>query len=184
MYFFFAVEMIWCTPIFLQENIKISVPPFHAFCKAYQLGIISKGELYEGIFMGESIIRDLTTTKFYHHSEKYLEKYSFLKPIIDEIQAKFLDIELIRGDAATEVSHFVQEFQNIYGTQRLVELLKGLGKSKLYANYIYNYSDESMTKQKLFSFLLSNCHPLESDMQEAFNEMMKKEKIAEDRRSH
>lgn len=163
----------------LQENIKISVPPFHAFCKAYQLGIITKGELYEGIFMGESIIRDLTTTKFYHHSEKYLEKYPFLKPIIDEIQAQFLDIELIRGDAATEVSHFVQEFQNIYGIQRLVELLKGLGKSKLYANYIYNYSDESMTKQKLFSFLLSNCHPLESDTQEAFNEMMKKEKIAE-----
>ena len=163
----------------LEENIEHSVPGFYLFCKAFELNIITKDELYEGIFTAESAIRDLTTTKFYHHSEKYLEIFPFLKPIIEEIQNKFLDVELIRGDASTAVSHFVQAFQNIYGSNRFVEILKGLGKATLYANYIYSYGNESMTKQKLFSYLLSICHPLESDTQESFNEMMKKEKIAE-----
>lgn len=163
----------------LEENIQYTVPGFYLFCKAFELNIITKDELYEGIFTAESAIRDLTTTKFYHHSEKYLETFPFLKPIIEEIQNKFLDVEIIRGDASTVVSHFVQQFQTIYGSNRFLEILKGLGKATLYANYIYSYGNESMTKQKLFSYLLSNCHPLESDTQESFDAMMKKEKIAE-----
>ncbi|MEN4758822.1 DUF4132 domain-containing protein [Chryseobacterium sp. C39-AII1] len=163
----------------LEENIQFTVPHLYLFCKAYELNLITKDELYEGIFTAESAIRDLTTTKFYHHSEKYLETFPFLKPIVEEIQNKFLDIELIRGDAGTSVSHFVQDFQSIYGAERFVQILKGFGKANLYANYIYSYSSESMTKQKLFSYLLSNCYPRETDTQEAFNEMVKKEKIAE-----
>jgi len=163
----------------LEENIQYTVPNLYLFCKAYELNLITKDELYEGIFTAESAIRDLTTTKFYHHSEKYLETFSFLKPIVEEIQNTFLDIELIRGDAGTSVSHFVQDFQSISGAERFVQILKGLGKSNLFANYIYSYSNESMTKQKLFSYLLSNCHPRETDTQESFNEMVKKEKIAE-----
>lgn len=163
----------------LEENIQHTVPGFYLFCKAYELRIITKDELYEGIFTAERAIRDVTTTKFYHNSEKYLDIFPFLKPIIDDIQNKFLDIELIRGDANTSVSHFVQEFQSIYGANRFVQILKGLGKANLYANYIYSYSGDSMTKQKLFSYLLSNCYPLESDTQESFNKIVKKEKIAE-----
>lgn len=163
----------------LQENITNSVPPFHIFCKAYELKAITREELYEGILTADSAIRDLTITKFYHHNEKYLEVFPFLKPMIEEIQDKFLDIELIRGDVNTAVSHFVQQFQTIYGAHRFIQLLKGLGKSGLYANYIYSYTGESMTKQKLFSWLISNCYPLENDTQEAFNEMVKKEKITE-----
>lgn len=162
-----------------QENIKNTVPGFYLFCKAFELKLITKDELYEGIFTADSVIRDLTTTKFYHHNEKYLEAFPFLKPIIEEIQNKFLDVELIRGDASTAVSHFVQQFQTIYGAERFVQILKGLGKANLYANYIYSYGNESMTKQKLFSYLLSNCYPSENDTQESFNAMMKKEKIAE-----
>jgi len=163
----------------LEENIQYTVPPFYLFCKAYELGIITRDELYEGIFTAERAIQELTTTKFYHHSEKYLETFPFLKPVIDGIRDKFLDVELIRGDSNTSVSHFVQEFQSVYGADRFVQILKGLGKANLYANYIYSYSGDSMTKQKLFSYLLSNCYPLESDTQELFNEMVKKEKISE-----
>ncbi|MCS3530659.1 DUF4132 domain-containing protein [Chryseobacterium sp. JUb7] len=163
----------------LEENIQHTVPGFYLFCKAYELNIITKDELYEGIFTAERAIREVTTTKFYHNNQKYPDTFPFLKPIIDDIQNKFLDIELIRGDANTSVSYFVQEFQSIYGANRFVQILKGLGKANLYANYIYSYSGDSMTKQKLFSYLLSNCYPLESDTQESFNEMVKKEKIAE-----
>lgn len=163
----------------LKENVSYTAPNLFLFCKAYELKLITKGELYEGILTADSAIRELTTTKFHYYSEKYLEDFPFLKPMIDEIREKFLDVELLRGDANTPVSEFVQEFQNIYGAQRFVQILKGLGKSGLYANYIYSYARESMSKQKLFSWLISNCHPLESDAQKEFNEMVKKEKITE-----
>lgn len=162
----------------LEEYVTMTVPNFYLFCKAYELNVITKQELYEGILTADSAIRDLTAAKAYHN-EKYLEVFPFLKPMIGEIQDKFLDIELIRGDANTVVSHFVQQFQTVYGTHRFIQTLKGLGKSGLYANYIYSYGNANMTKQKLFSSLISNCYPLESDTQESFNEMMKKEKIAE-----
>ncbi|MDR2236780.1 MAG: DUF4132 domain-containing protein [Chryseobacterium sp.] len=163
----------------LPENIKHTVPDFYLFCRAFELKIITKDELYEGIFTGDSVIRSLTAVKFYQNSMNLLEIFPFLKPIITEIQNKFLDVELIRGDANTAVSHFVQEFRAIYGADRFVQILKGLGKSGLYANYIYSYGNESMTKQKLFSYLLSQCHPLETDTQKSFNEMVSKEKITE-----
>ncbi|CAA7385771.1 DUF4132 domain-containing protein [Chryseobacterium fistulae] len=163
----------------LEENIKYSVPPFYLFCKAYELKVITKDELYEGIFTAESAMRELTITKFYHKVPKYLETFPFLKPVIEEIQNKFLEIELVRGDASTAVSHFVQQFQTIYGARHFMQILKGLGKSSLYASYIYSYGNESMTRQKLFSYLLSSCYPLETDTQESFNEMIKEGKIAE-----
>lgn len=163
----------------LKENISKSVPDFYFFCKAYELKLITKEELYEGILTADSAIGDLTRGKIINNNQNILEEFPFLKPMIAEIQDKFLDIEVIRGDANTAVSHFVQEFHTIYGAQRLVQLLKGLGKSGLYANYIYAYRNENMTRQKLFSKLISDCYPLETDTQKAFDEMMKKEKVSE-----
>lgn len=163
----------------LAENIKKSVPDFYFFCKAYELKLITKQELFEGILTADSAINNLTTIKSNYNNEKYLELFPFLKPMIEAIQDKFLDIELIRGDANTAVSDFVQQFQTIHGTHRFVQILKGLGKSGLYANYIYSYGNESMTKQKLFSWLISNCYPLENDTQKSFDEIVKKEKITE-----
>ncbi|WP_185288525.1 DUF4132 domain-containing protein [Chryseobacterium lactis] len=163
----------------LEESVEVTVPPFYLFCKAYELNIITKEELYEGILTADSAIRDLTRGKSINSNENILEEFPFLKPMIDEIRDKFLDVELIRGDANTAVSHFVQEFQTIYGIHRFAQILKGLGKSGLYANYIYAYGNENMTKQKLFSKLISDCYPLESDTQKVFDEIMKKEKVSE-----
>ncbi|MDM1554292.1 MULTISPECIES: DUF4132 domain-containing protein [Chryseobacterium] len=169
----------WAQLTGLRENINLTAPQFYLFCKAYELKLITQQELYEGILTADSAIRDLTRGKLINSNENLLEEFPFLKPMIEGIQDKFLDIELIRGDANTTVSHFVQEFQKIYGAHRFVQILKGLGKSGLYANYIYAYAKENMTKQKLFSKLISDCYPLESDTQKSFNEMIKKEKITE-----
>ncbi len=163
----------------LEENITLTVPPFYLFCRAYELKAITEDELYEGIFTEESAIKELTTTRFQHRSMQYLERFPFLQPIIKEIRHKFLDIELVRGDAETPVSRFVQSFQTIYGANRFAQILKGIGKSGLYANYIYSYNNESMTRQKLFSYLLSNCEPLETDTQEVFDAIVNKEEISE-----
>lgn len=163
----------------LKENIRYTVPEVYLFAKAYELGLITGDELYEGVLTAEGAIKDLTALPSYHHSKKYQEKFPFLKSVVEEIQEKFLDIELIRGEAGTPVSLLVEKFQSVYGAKRFVQILKGLGKTNLYANSIYSYGNESMTKQKLFSYLLSKCYPLETDTRESFSEMIKKEKISE-----
>lgn len=170
----------------LKENIAHSLPPLHLYCEAYNQKFISKDEVFEGIFDTERIrfITD-SKSKFQHYtnctSENLLQKYDFLQPMIDHFRDTCLDIELKRGDSNTAVTKFVQSFQKIYGTNRFIHLLQGLGKSNLHKGYIYYWSNEEMSKQKLFSSLLKCCYPKDSDTFESFIEAIKKEKISEER---
>jgi hypothetical protein len=170
----------------LKENSEHSLPPLHLYLEAYHQKVISKEEIYEGILDAERI-RFITDSKnrfqHYHNctTEVLLQKFDFLQPMIDNIRDTFLDIEVKRGDSNTAVTKFVQCFQKIYGINRMVELLQGLGKGSLYKGYIYYWNNEEMSKQKLFSSLLKNCYPEETDTVERFNEIIKKEKFTEDR---
>lgn len=165
-----------------ENNIEYNKPPIHLYCIAYEENIISEEEMYEGILDSDRI-SDITGKKKYHRyseSEDLTKKFPFLILMIDKIRKTFLDIELKRGDSNTSVTHLVQSFQKIYGTNRFVEILSGLGKSSLYKGYIYSWNYTELNKQKLFSYLLKRCFPLSSDPQEAFNELVKNEKISEE----
>ncbi|KUJ60694.1 hypothetical protein AR687_16830 [Flavobacteriaceae bacterium CRH] len=167
----------------LKRNISYNRPPIFLYCIAYEQKLITQGELYEGILDSERIAILTGKTKHYRHfgSEELLNNFPFLEPMIDEIRETFLDIELKRGDSNTSVTHLVQGFQKIYGASRLTEILAALGKASLYKGYIYSWSYTELNKQKLFSFLLKRCFPLDTDTQEAFNELVVKEKISEER---
>lgn len=168
----------------LERNIPYNKPPMYLYCAAFEQNAITEGEIYEGILESDRI-STLTSEnkKHYRHigSEELLMKFPFLIPMIDKIRETFLDVEVKRGDSNTSVTHLVQSFQKIYGINRLVEMLIALGKASLYKGYIYSWSYTDLTKQKLFSYLLKRCFPLESDTQELFNESIKKAKISEER---
>jgi Family of unknown function (DUF5724)/Domain of unknown function (DUF4132) len=170
----------------LKENVAHSLPPLHLYCAAHHQKLISKEEIFEGILDTERI-RFLTDSKgkYQHYqnctTEILLQKYDFLQPMIDEVRNTFMDIEVKRGDSNTAVTKFVQSFQKIYGINRFVELLQGLGKGNLYKGYIYYWNNEEMSKQKLFSSLLKCCYPKDTDTFESFIEAIKKEKIIEER---
>ncbi|KGO95113.1 DUF4132 domain-containing protein [Flavobacterium subsaxonicum] len=167
----------------LKKNVEHAKPPVYMYCLAYEQKIISEGELYEGLVESERLSVLTGETKHYNHfgSENLIKKFPFLTPMIDQIRNAFLDVEIKRGDSNTPVTHFVQAFQKIYGITRFIELLTGLGKSSLYKGYIYSWSYTELTKQKLFSFLLKKCYPLNSDTQEVFNEHIATAKISEER---
>ncbi|NWL00740.1 hypothetical protein DM790_07925 [Flavobacterium collinsii] len=167
----------------LERNISYCKPPIHLYCTAFEQKLITEGELYEGILEPERISVLTSESKHYRHygSEELLKTFSFLVPMIDKIRETFLDIEVKRGDSNTSVTPLVQSFQKIYGINRLVEMLTALGKASLYKGYIYSWSYTELTKQKLFSYLLKRCYPLESDTQQIFNEAVKKAKISEER---
>ncbi|WP_166925730.1 DUF4132 domain-containing protein [Flavobacterium poyangense] len=167
----------------LKQNAELNRPPIHLYCIAFEQKIITEGELYEGILEGERIKVLTGEKRHYQHygSEGLIKRFPFLTPMIDKIRETFLDIEVKRGDSNTSVTHLVQSFQKIYGINRFVDLLTGLGKASLYKGYIYSWSYTDLNKQKLFSFLLKNCYPLPSDSQERFNDFIKKAKITEER---
>ena len=167
----------------LEKNRSFAKPPIHLFCVAFEQKLITEGELYEGILESERISVLTSETKHYRHfgSEDLIKKFPFLVPMIDKIRETFLDVEVKRGDSNTTVTHLVQSFQKIFGANRLVELITALGKASLYKGYIYSWSYTDLTKQKLFSFLLKRCYPLETDTQESFNTLIKKAKISEER---
>ena len=170
----------------LQENIEYSKPPFYLYCDAYSQQIIAKEELYEGI-IDVDYLRFITDnfSKYRLNQnisiENLLKKYDFLQPMIDAVRNKFLDIEIKRGDSNTPVTKFVKSFQRIFGVNRFMELINGIGKSNLYKGYIYSWNNEDLSKHKLFSYLLKRCYPLENETYEDFVQAIKKFDFSEER---
>ncbi|KFF05423.1 DUF4132 domain-containing protein [Flavobacterium reichenbachii] len=167
----------------LPRNIVYNKPPIHLYGIAFEQNLITESELYEGILEPERISVLTSESKHYRHygSEELIKRFPFLVDMIAKIREAFLDVEVKRGDSNTSVTHLVQSFQKIFGINRLVEIITALGKSSLFKGYIYSWSYTELTKQKLFSYLLKRCYPLDSDTQEVFNEAVKKAKISEER---
>jgi hypothetical protein len=167
----------------LKENITLCKPTLYMYCLAYEKKYITEGELYEGILDGNRLSILTSDKKHYREfdSANLTTKFPFLNPMVDLIRETFLDIEIKRGDSNTSVTHLVQSFEKIFGAKRFVELLENIGKANLYKGYIYSWSYTEMSKQKLFSYLLKKCYPLETDSQEIFNDLIKNSKLSEER---
>ncbi|HRH42134.1 MAG TPA: DUF4132 domain-containing protein, partial [Pyrinomonadaceae bacterium] len=159
-----------------EENIKYCYPSLSTFARAYELKLISEDELYRGL-MTTTNVQELSRKITRKNEFDYFEKYPFLKPMFEKVREHILNIEMKRGDSETDVSHLVASLNEIYGAKRFVEILVGLGKTAL--NRGYTYYNSNFTKQALFSRLLKNCHPAESDTQKLFDELVKKAKISE-----
>lgn len=165
----------------LKRNIKYCYPPLYLFCKAYELDLISKDELYEQLLTQEGI--RLITQK---PDRRYIGNldfnvFTFLNEISVEIQETFLNIELERGEDTTSVSILVQEFENIYGIENFVRLLVWLKKSKLTREHIYVYHNIGLDRTSMFNYLLRKCSPVESDNQEKFNSLISQHNISDKR---
>ena len=164
----------------LEQNSERSMPPIYLYCRAFENKIITEDEMYEGILVPETIRMLTNENKRYARSvhDKLTEVFLFLPPMIDRIRNLFLDVELKRGDTNSPITKFVANFEKIYGINRFAALLIGLGKANLYKGYTYG---NNVNKQQLFSQLLKKSYPAATDTQEAFDALVKKEKITETR---
>lgn len=161
----------------LPENVEAQLPPLTVFCYAYQAGIISENELYRGLISKENI-RVLSQPKTNKNAFDYFGQFPFLEPMFIRMREHFLDIELKRGDSATAVTNFIPQLKEVYGINRFVEIMSGLGKTSLFRGYIYTWND-NFTRQQQFSSLLKKCHPLPEEAQASFNAAMQQLKVTE-----
>jgi len=87
--------------------------------------------------------------------------FSGLKDILRKVTSRILDIELKRGDSATEVSPLALKLERVEGADVLVSILKAFGKDTFgRSDYYYN---SSYTKKEVLSKLLRCCFPAETD---------------------
>jgi HEAT repeat protein len=159
-------------------------PELENVLQAWKLGAANEHDVYDYLIGERSEtgrynyynyreLRDLSG----HKPAKLFETYPDLKPIVDNIRTKLLEIELKRADLPTIVSVPVKSIRSIYGVDYVIKILSSLGKEKLVRGYSY----DGLSKTSVFSSLLRASFPNPEDTPESFAEKMKTTKISEQR---
>lgn len=154
--------------------------PIEYDAKAYQLGLLSKDELYQRVLQPDNI-RYLTYYDMGWEKDKpeLLVEYPFLEPLVEQCTARILEIELLRGDSPTVVSALAANIRALYGVDYLVAILHALGKETLHRGYSWRGGGEN--KKELLSTLLERLKPNKETDSTPFNKIIQEAGI-EDKR--
>ncbi len=161
-----------------EENIPCNFPSLIIFARAFEQGIIKEDEMFRGLITPENM-RILSAKPGRRPEFDYFSRFPFLEKMFEQAREHILNVELKRGDSSTSVTRLASNIMTVYGSNRLAEILAGLGKTTLNRGYSYYYNGDEVNKQILFSRFLKNSFPLETDTQGVFNELMKRSKISE-----
>ena len=85
--------------------------------------------------------------------------------VADELAANLLEVELDRGDLASEATKYTSQLRRIEGVEYLVELNERMGKETLHRGYSYG---NVVSKKESFSALIKKTVPAAADTVEAF----------------
>ncbi len=174
------------------------------YIKAYNLDIIQRDMVFEAAFemlgIGNAVqeLGVLLRDKLYPYEKRMLKNYmegdeidkesTFYKTAMEiyrEIIDTILNVELKRGDSPTIFSDAARRMERIYGMDRLMAILKAMGKTPLdrttYYSGGYYISGNGESKKAVFSHLLQVCYPVEGDDGEKLRSYMKEMKIKEER---
>ncbi len=155
------------------------LPELDDYLKAFELKLINEDSLYWRIMMPDAIKR--LSSKPFKNQLDLKEKYPFVVAMLDKVRDRILEVELIRGETSTPLTHLAQNLNHIYGSANFIAILNGLGKETLNRGYIYSWGNHEYTKKQVLSALLKSCHPDPEEEQTAFNEKISASKISEKR---
>jgi hypothetical protein len=105
--------------------------------------------------------------------------FAMLKDIVGKVAEHILDVELRRGEHATDASRLVMKLERIEGAGRWVDILKALGNEPFgKADPFYN---PDLTRKEALSRLLRICHPAPEDTAENLAQRAKQAGISTER---
>ncbi|MDH6303628.1 hypothetical protein M2459_000438 [Parabacteroides sp. PF5-5] len=179
---------------YLDTEIIASFPDSHLsifdFSKAYMEGLIPETEVIRELMVrikAEDEISNASTFFTGKLAPWRLKKlnikedadFSGLKEIMQKVTTRILDIELKRGDSATEVSKLAMKLERIEGAHILIAILKAFGKDTFgRSDYYYN---SKYTKKEVLSKLLRCCFLAETDTVETLAKELEGSGIKEER---
>lgn len=174
-------------PIASYPNTYLSI---FDFAKACSLGIIPESEVIRELMVRIDSPDELNnaSTYFTGNMNKWRLKtlkafgdidFKGLKDTLQKVTDRILDIELKRGDSATEVSAMAMKLERVEGAEVLVNILKAFGKDTFGRSDYYYNSD--FTKKEVLSKLLRCCFPGEEDTAETLRRYVEGTDITEER---
>lgn len=169
------------------------------YIKAYAINIIPKDIIYKAIFdtIGlSSALNELSILvkeTVYPYEENKLKPYHLLKnsefdndmyqiglEIYKTVVDKIVDVECKRGDIPTIFSKSIHQIAQVYGLERLVQLLVALGKDKFDRSAYYSWSSDD-GKTSCLSHLVKVCYPASDDNADKLKKLLKGTGIKEQR---
>ena len=162
------------------------------FARAWMLGLIPEGEVYRemmGRLTSPARIEGITMVMYngYRNPRERDEftdleslDLSAFRPVAKRIVDRILDIELHRGDSATEVTKLANHLRRIYGSKRLIQILQAFGKDT-FVRESYGYNREESGKRDTLSYLLKNCHPQPEDTPDLIKKLAQEAGIKDER---
>jgi HEAT repeat protein len=125
------------------------------------------GPLYQ--FSGRNLRAD---------AEPLLKKFPVIAELLDACRERILDVECKRGELPTAATHPARSIRSVPGMRNLFRLLVALDNTGFERGYRYGH-DQS--RSAVFSSLIRNSYPIESDTLEAFAEQARLHAIPEKR---
>ncbi len=160
------------------------IPSVYAFLRAFESDIINKDTLYFRMLQPDAL-HDLTMPKSKSKKQdlpnNLVNDFVFLSDVLDNCVSRVLELELVRGEDATPVTHLAQSIERIEGVKYFVQILNALGKDNLHRGYSYYARNRLFNKNEVLSKLLKNCYSEISCTQNDFNELIITARITEKR---
>ncbi len=160
------------------EEHRYSALDLKDYLHAFEVGLIAAEELYRellGSRDSRNHMRTLTT--------KLLNEIDD-KPTLIQIRQtaveRILDVELERGDLATEVTPLAMGLERIEGMEHFVRILSGLQQETFIRGYGFGYGN-SITKKESFSHLLKISYPREGEGHALLKQLLEGRDITEKR---
>jgi Family of unknown function (DUF5724)/Domain of unknown function (DUF4132) len=151
---------------------------FNITCNAWRGGTLNDTDMLHHMVgrRGDTgPIQQLTT----RIPAKLFETHPKLKAITERIVDRVLEVESGRGDLSTAISEHAKGIKSFEGANRMLPLLKALGKEGFIRGYIYQYGD--LTRVAMFSQLIRASFPAANDTPEGFAALVKTHGIPEQR---
>ncbi|HEY2495050.1 MAG TPA: DUF4132 domain-containing protein [Paenibacillus sp.] len=163
----------------MNPNEKVdSVLDLKDYLRAFEAGMIGTGEVYRellGSYDSRNHVRNITSKRY-----DWIDSKPKLAAIRQTAVERILEVELERGDLATEVTPLAMGLERIEGMEHFIHILSGLQQETFIRGYIYGYGD-SITKKESFCHLLKISDPREGEDDTLLKQMLEGLDITEKR---
>ncbi|MFB7141915.1 DUF4132 domain-containing protein [Gottfriedia sp. NPDC056225] len=146
--------------------------------RAFVLNVIDENELLKGILCDKK--HNKFFREVYHENSDLMKKYPEITPVVTKVLNRVLEIELERGDLATNVTNFADGIHYFEGANYFVQILERLEEEGFVRGYYYSGGNE-ISKKESFSSLLKGCYPSKNDNLELFTQLFKGKEISDKR---
>jgi len=156
---------------------EMPLPEIEATIKLYQNNLINEDDLlFQALYSGE-LMSIIDGANNYRVRRGDIPKNPVPSHVFLPLKTNLLQLELERGDIATEATDYISSIHTVNGIHYVFEVLQRLGKENFERGYSY-YSDSKKTK---FSAILKKSIPNEAESYADFVTLANEAKIPKKR---